>query len=177
MIEKQIYDPRRAGLVPRYHAQIHLSNQSVAEHTWQVLRIITTVWPQVPADVLKQIIYHDIAEGVTGDMPYPTKLADLKLKRLMDEAECRAINDMEKVWGIPEIPTLDQQTKAIVKACELVEMWEWALYEKNLGNKYAKLVESRLLPRITDTVFGDIKITKQFHEYVSKRRDYENEYR
>lgn len=177
MNEKQIFDPRRAGLVSRYHAQIHLSNQSVGEHTWQVLRILTTVWPQVPAHIMTYVVYHDVAEGVVGDVPYPTKLADLRIKHLMDKAEDQAVDDMALHWGTPPIPKLNVEQKAIVKACELVEMWEYSLHEQNLGNKYAVLVANRLLPRIKDTQFGDTELSKRFHAYVKRRGEYENEYR
>ena len=170
--ENQVYDPRRAGVIGRYHSQLHLTHQSVAEHTWQVLRILTTLWPDAPREVLIYVIYHDIAEGVTGDAPYPVKLGNRDIKRLLDEEEDKAIVKMREVWEIPGIPKLTEEQLRIVKGCELIEMWEWSLYEENMGNRYASIVAERLLVRFPDYYcipgFG-----KRFSDYVQRRGKYE----
>lgn len=170
----QIYDPRRAGLIERYHAQTHITHQTVGEHTWQVLRILTTIWPNVPQHIMLYAVYHDIAEGVTGDVPYPVKLGDFKIKRLMDLAEEATVVELQKRWGIPQLPTLADWEKKIFKGCELIDFLEYAWYEKNLGNKYAQIIIDRVMPRVTGLYtlpdFGD-----KFKEYVEQRLAYEGE--
>lgn len=175
MDEAQIYDPRRAGLVERYHAQIHTSHQSVAEHTWQVMRILTTIWPQVPSHIMLYVIYHDVAEGVTGDTPYPVKLEDLRIKRLLDQAEERAYEVMKRVWHTPKLPNLIPEEKKIVKACELIEMLEWALYEINLGNRYAEIVVNRIEERLPE-IYLIPHWGEKFMAYVNQRSIYEHRY-
>lgn len=170
----QIYDPRRAGLIERYHAQTHVTHQTVGEHTWQVLRILTTIWPSAPQHVLVYGVYHDIAEGVTGDVPYPVKLGDFKIKRLMDLAEEATVVELQKKWGIPSLPSLTDWEKRIFKGCELIDFLEYAWYEKNLGNKYAQIIIDRVMPRVIELYmlpdFGD-----KFKAYVEQRLAYEEE--
>ena len=170
--ELQIYDPRRVGTIERYHAQTHVTRQTVGEHTWQVLRILTTIWPDAPQHVLLYTIYHDIAEGVVGDIPYPVKLADLKIKRQLDVAESVAVKDMQKHWGLPGCPEISPEEKVIVKGCELIDFLEYALYEKNLGNVYAKIIVDRVMPRVV--ALYDLKeFGEKFKEYVVLRLLYE----
>jgi 5'-deoxynucleotidase YfbR-like HD superfamily hydrolase len=169
----QTFDPRRAGVIERYHAQTHVSRQTVGEHTWQVLRILTTIWPDIPKHVLIYAIYHDIAEGVTGDAPYTLKLGDARIKKLMDESENIAYAEIQKHWNIPDLPSLSDDEKKIFKACELIEMAEYAMYEMNLGNKYAKVVYYRLAPRIRDVEFECNELTTAYHKYCKARVEFE----
>ena len=172
--ELQIYDPRRAGLIERYHAQTHVTQQTVGEHTWQVLRILTTIWPQVPQHILVYGVYHDIAEGVTGDVPYPVKLGDLKIKRLMDLAEEATVAELQRKWGTPRIPTLTDLEKKVFKGCELIDFLEYAWYEKNLGNKYAQIIIDRVMPRVVG-LYSLPDFGSKFQNYVEQRLAYEEE--
>lgn len=168
-----VHDPRRAGLVKRYHAQPHLNSQTVAEHTWQLLRIMTTIWPDIPRNVLMYAIYHDIAEGCTGDLPYTTKLSSPEIKNHMDALEEEATKNMRRLWGTPVVPLPTEEEKKFIKACELVEFAEYSWNELRMGNVYIKAVLQRVLPRIRDTRLSDAYLNLRFHEYVKHRKDYE----
>lgn len=168
-----VHDPRRAGLVRRYHAQPHLVPQTVAEHTWQLLRIMTTIWPDTPKNLLLYAIYHDIAEGCTGDLPYTTKLASPDIKAHMDALEDEAIKNMTKLWGTPVIPLPTNEEKKFMKACELVEFAEYSWNELRMGNQYIRAVLQRVLPRIKSVKFENTYLNTRFHEYVKQRKVYE----
>lgn len=168
-----VHDPRRAGLVRRYHAQPHLIPQSVGEHTWQLLRIITTIWPDVPRSVIMYTIYHDIAEGCTGDLPYTTKLASQEIKQHMDALEDAATTQMRRLWGTPQTNEPTVEEKAFVKACELVEFAEYSWNERRMGNVYIDAVLQRVLPRIHAVKLSETYLNTRFHEYVRQRRLYE----
>lgn len=168
-----VHDPRRAGLVRRYHAQPHLVPQTVAEHTWQLLRIMTTIWPDTPRSLLMYAIYHDIAEGCTGDLPYTTKLASPDIKKHMDALEDTAIQSMGRYWGTPAVALPTAEEKKFMKACELVEFAEYSWNELRMGNKYIEVVLQRVLPRIKAIKFDNTYLNTRFHEYVKRRKDYE----
>lgn len=176
MIDDDLYihDPRRAGLVKRYHSQAHQSTQTVAEHTWQLLRIITTIWPEAPRSVLMHVIYHDIPEGCTGDLPYTTKLASTEIKRHMDALEDSAMCAMRRLWNVPRINVLTVDEKQFVKACELVEFIEYFWNEKNMGNRYIESLLRRIMLKVSEVRLNDTYLNTRFHEYVKTREHYED---
>jgi len=173
---KQILDPRSAGHVLRYHTWPHLRPQSVAEHSWQLVRILVQIWPLVPQEYIIEVLFHDIGERGTGDMPYPTKANDPELKTRMDIAEADVRRRMAKEWQslvLGQAP-LSEGAKIIVKMCEFIEMWEWALDELALGNKNAALVEQRCRDGIMQC-YRKINFNRYDHvakstlEYVRRR--------
>ncbi len=175
MINEEVFvhDPRRAGGVKRYHAQTHIVTQTVAEHTWQLLRIATTIWPEIPRHVMLYIQYHDIAEGCTGDLPYTTKLKSAVIKENMDLLETGALREMNKLWDLPGLPKITDEERRFVKACEYVEFAEYSWNERNLGNKYIQVVLDRVLPLIKNTKLTDTYLNTRFHSYVKARKNYE----
>lgn len=68
----------RGGGVTRYHVEPGCAAQTVADHSWRVAVIAHELWPERPHLVMAAL-YHDVAEGLTGDMPAPIKrLGDAK---------------------------------------------------------------------------------------------------
>lgn len=138
-------DPRLAGEVSRYHTWPHLRQQSVAEHSWQVMRIMLAIYPMVPRVLLIHCMAHDAGEIGTGDIPYPIKKENPDLKEIMDELETETISAMALKWNFPSEVALSPEEKLIFKLAEFIEMWEWALKEQLLGNEFAEVVGSRCL--------------------------------
>lgn len=68
----------RGGDVRRYHAEprAHIS-QDVASHTWRMMAILLHLWPEASPELLRAALYHDVAEGYTGDVPAPVKRHEL----------------------------------------------------------------------------------------------------
>jgi hypothetical protein len=141
------YDPRAVGGVRRYHTWSVLSAQSVGEHTWQIMRILLTVWPRVPRRVLVYCVRHDMGE-MAGDIPYPFKLLFPGLKHEMNKAENEVLDKMGKQIGVPEAANISAFERDVFKLCENIEMWEYALHEMNLGNKYANIIRHRMMDQV-----------------------------
>lgn len=181
----QTLDPRAAGHVVRYHTWPHVRAQTVAEHSWQLARLLLMVWPLAPNHLVVEALFHDIGERVTGDLPYPTKANDNELKMRMNQAESTARRQMVHAWGAPCLfdmlgLTTDEQT--YLKLLEFVEMWEWALDEIALGNKNAVLIRDRCADGVLATLkkLGDdkhITFVAGVVNYVRRRVDYEQEHR
>lgn len=111
-------------------------------------RILLAIWPDVPKEILVHALLHDIGEVATGDLPFPTKLKNPDLKKIMDDAEHAAHLSMCLPWGLPPPGRLVGQEIGIFKIADYIEMWEWALDEIALGNSLAVPVRDRCMREI-----------------------------
>lgn len=180
MIEGIETDPRIAGQVTRYHTWIRTRDQSVGEHSWQIMRILLTVWPSAPRKLLVHAVLHDIGE-MAGDIPYPGKRNDNILKERMDAAETRLHREMEERWDLPPAVVLNQYEYRVFKLCENLEMWEWGLQEQNRGNRYGAVVSLRML-LAASALLGDLvppsgdfpDLRSSVRRYIKRRKEHEN---
>lgn len=140
-------DPRAAGEVARYHTWAVHRQQSVGEHTWQILRILLTVWPGAPRRVMIHTVKHDMGE-MTGDIAYPFKMLFPELKSGSIKAEAKVLDDMRRAIGIPQGNALSAWETHVFKLCEYIEMWEYGLRERNMGNRYAAIIIQRMIREI-----------------------------
>jgi hypothetical protein len=186
----QTLDPRRAGLVQRYHTWPTLKPQDVASHTWQVIRILLAIWPEAPQDLIVYAMFHDIGEVVTGDLPYPVKAGNEVLRTAVNAIDDHACLEMGQrfmvpVADMPEILGPGGLTKTLFKLCEMIEMWEHGLHECNLGNRYAAAIVQRcweqvmkLNTQLVEASFGDsdlLLIVTRANDYMRRRVGYEQE--
>jgi 5'-deoxynucleotidase YfbR-like HD superfamily hydrolase len=107
------------------------------------------IWPSCPRTLLEHALFHDVGEVQTGDVPFPVKAQNAELKRIMTEMEFDAHRTMALDWGIPEpahLPNADE--KRVFKLCEFLEMWEWGLAEREMGNRRATLVVTRCIEQV-----------------------------
>ncbi len=138
--EQVLSQSRLAGQVRRYHSWPVLHTQTIGEHSWQCMRIWWQIWGDLPPEVTTYFIFHDAGELYTGDIPFPVKARNSQLKSIMDELENKAVHEMGGPKGHPPVDA----NKIRAKACDLIDMYEYGLHERRLGNKYAD-------PIITDT--------------------------
>lgn len=124
-------DSRRAGDVIRYASWPHLRTQTTGAHTWQVMRILTTIWPRATADALVFALHHDSGELGSGDIPYPHKLLRPELKAIMDELEAESLLDQDI-----QVPDPGPDWRWRIKTCDLIEMLEQGMDEVIMGNRY-----------------------------------------
>lgn len=121
----------KAGIVKRYHTVDTLTEQTVAAHSWGVAVIICEVIKKPSAELLKAALYHDIAEGVTGDVPATTKwrFSDI------DTAVKRAEERIEKNLGLKF--KLTAKEKRVLKFADMMELLIHNWREYKLGNTNA----------------------------------------
>jgi len=137
------YDPRAAGEITRYHTWPVHRQQSVGEHSWQILRILLTVWPRCPRRVLVHTVVHDMPE-MGGDISYPFKVLFPELKSAMTKVEHYITAEQNK-FGRPEEPHLSPFEQHVFKLCEWIEMWEYGLHEVNMGSRYGETICERMM--------------------------------
>lgn len=127
---------RMSGIVKRYHAWPTLREQTVADHTWNVLRIWSQIWGPMsltPA-VTTTILWHDAEEIVTGDPPFPFKSNNPEIKRHYDQAAGLIRAEMSD----HALPILCEEERVKMKICDLLDMHEFGLIEWQMGNCFAE---------------------------------------
>jgi len=165
-------DMRLAGRVQRYHTWPHIKEQSVGEHSWQLLRILMAVWPDVPDYVMKYVVLHDVGEHHVGDIPFPVKLDNPSLKDVMNKLESEAASRMLVEWSMQPVHALQEADARVVKICELIEMAEWGAEEWLMGNKFAALVMGRCWDAANEmSKLTSPFIQKRIDAYLEKRHE------
>lgn len=169
-------DPRHGLQVRRYHTWRVIQTQSTGEHSAQIARILISIWPEAPGHMLRHCILHDIGE-MAGDLPYPVKRNDAALKERMTINELRCHRDMSAKFMLPLPVNLTVEEAIIFKFCEYLEMWEHCSQERNMGNRYATVMLTRML-LAASTLLGKLPedIQKRARQYVELRQAQEDDY-
>ena len=157
-------DTRLAGQVKRYHTWPIIGQQTVAEHTWQMLRIYLSVCAKPEQRIMFYIIFHDIGEHYTGDIPYPVKSENRELKERMDMLEKRSWATQLDYWGSFHQVWVGDDDKVLCKMIELVEMAEFGMDQVCLGNAHGYIVANRCLMAVYN-----MRPPPRLVTYVTKR--------
>src|SRR5688500_16871066 len=77
------------GNVKRFHNEMTSFENLVATHSWGVAMLCDVLTGHEPSvNLLRWAMYHDLAEQVTGDVPYTAKKRFPTLGSYLYEAEC-----------------------------------------------------------------------------------------
>ena len=121
-----------AGRVMRYHAFPTHHQQSTGEHSQRVLNVFVELWGLPRAEVLFYCANHDQGEFWAGDTPFGAKRATPELKAGVNKAEEVGLEKL----GI-SLPSLSKEEFIQFKVADILEMFEFGLIERFLGNKFA----------------------------------------
>jgi 5'-deoxynucleotidase YfbR-like HD superfamily hydrolase len=157
-------DTRLAGQVRRYHTWPVVTVQTNAEHCWQILRIYLCIVDQIDPHMINHIAFHDIGEHFTGDIPYPVKKDNPKLKEQIDFLEHRSQATQMEHWNSFRQIVLSDEDKKLFKHIELIEMAEYGMDQMNLGNHYGYIVANRCLEAVYKS-----QPCEKLTQYVIKR--------
>jgi len=124
---------RLAGDIIRYHTWPMQQNQTIANHTWNLMRIYCMLFGLPRSEVFYFLIYHDVPEMKTGDMPSYTKLNYPEFRELFDRAEAKGAAEMNLV-----LPKLTHEEFLNFKICDMLERIEFAFFEMMKGNRLAE---------------------------------------
>jgi len=133
----------RGGGVQRYHTE-PLPRQSVAEHSWRVRVIIDHLWPDASQELKDAAIYHDVHEGLIGDLPAPTKRLG-KIKESINEIE----DDFERYLGLNLILSLPDHLR--LKVADYLEL---VLYCAEHMNNRARAVQKNGIKYVQEAAEG-----------------------
>jgi 5'-deoxynucleotidase YfbR-like HD superfamily hydrolase len=149
-----------AGRIKRYHTWPTIQTQTVGEHSWQVASIYSQIWGDIPTPVERFIRLHDVAELVTGDIPFPTKANNPELKVEFGKVEDKALEAM----GI-DLPKLHPDVMRRIKICDLLEMMVFGMVDRQMGNRLA-------IPIIQRTRKAALTLVNQLNTEGERNRVY-----
>lgn len=126
----------RGGRVVRCHAVPVLQPQNVAAHSFGVAwwcYLLTDGMPS--ADLLMAALQHDLAEHVTGDIPSPTKHS-LEISDKVHKLETTLLRKV----GLTVV-ALDPESQRILKVADCLELMQYCVRERSMGNRSKQLKE------------------------------------
>lgn len=138
-------DLRMAGMVKRYHVW-PVREQTVAEHSWQICRILLSITTEeISAILIPHAILHDVGEVAVGDIPFPVKRNNPTLDLIFSEIESEAVSALMKRWALPPviINEWDPQLRWVFKTAEFIEMCEFGMEELIRGNEFGRAIYER----------------------------------
>jgi len=115
--------------VKRWHTWPTLQEQSVASHSWGVAMILKYIYPEATSVDMLMALTHDLAEYVTGDIPYPFKKRSPKVQDGVVDAEV----DFEYSYGLPA-PLPGGMMAKYLKWADMFELLMFSVRETQMGN-------------------------------------------
>lgn len=131
MMNENLHALLDGGFIERYHTkgQRMLTRQSVSDHSWRMAAIVRHVWPDCRVELVWAVLFHDVSERVTGDMPSPIKTANPAVQAALNKLS----TDEEVRLGIRF--TLDDEERRMLA---WVDRFEGAVHcadELEMGNR------------------------------------------
>lgn len=120
---------REAADVTRYHTKRTLRQQSLGHHSFNMLTMLLVVAPACRKEVIEAVMYHDLPELHTGDVPAPIKRMHPTLGPLLTSIE-------SELYPLFRDIDLTADEVAMVKWLDTMELVLWCLEEKAMGNQY-----------------------------------------
>lgn len=121
-----LVDRLMAGDVQRFHTRPTIKEENIATHTFRMLVLADELYKgATPPIISKYILYHDLAEFHTGDIPYPVKQQLPGVRELEDTAN--------SALGIT-VPRLDPEQMAVVKSLDMLSFIYYMKLEHSMGN-------------------------------------------
>lgn len=129
----------KAARTRRYHTEVILGGeQTVADHSWGVAKIVLYLWPNSSMNLVKACLDHDLLEHFVGDSPAPAKWRFPELKAALDNAE----KVMAEEHGLTF--ELSEEEHQRLKAADVLEACLFAKLQMELGNRTGFLIWDRL---------------------------------
>jgi len=146
MREEDLLTILASGNVCRWHRE-ELPAQSVAAHSWRACIIAWGLGAS--KEVIEALMFHDVDELYTGDIP-----ADMKWQAPEDFR--RILHSMSMKWreanSVPE-PWLNDRRQKLLKLADWSEALLYCVEQRRQGNQCAALIFWRLFYRCEDLAF------------------------
>lgn len=159
-------DTRLSGQIHRYHTWPIIGYQTIAEHCWNLIRIYYSVVGSkyIDPNMIHHMMFHDIGETYVGDVPYPLKKENPRLKSEMDFLENKSYCAQLQYWDSFDEILLTERDRILFKQIELTEMAEFGLGQVLLGNNHGMIIADRCLKFVYEN-----KPCNRLIDYVIKR--------
>jgi len=131
---------REAGVVKRCHREYQIGTYDVAQHTYNMLSTLRVLYPNVPVEVVWNVLSHDQPERLTGDFPATSKWYGLVDDEALGHLECGILD--VTLPGIQH--ELDPVWTMIVKGIDLLELYMWTKDQLHFGNLHIQPMMRRI---------------------------------
>ena len=147
-----------AGTIKRYHTQVTIKEQNLAEHQWGVAMIVNHIYPQ-GYQLLMAALTHDLGECRTGDIPYTAKRDNYNLKE--------AAKDVEEAFNFEHglCQGLNREEHKILAWADMFECFLFARRETWLGNQTMQKVVATARDALNRIGHPNDKAVQLFKEY------------
>jgi 5'-deoxynucleotidase YfbR-like HD superfamily hydrolase len=152
---------RSAARVERMHTQPLARQQTVGEHTFNVLALIDMIAPEMTINLWRAALYHDIPEAITGDMPGNIKWKYEGLAKSLDQVEKGIITDYHLVVNLAE------KEERVLKFCDTMELAIFCIEEAERGDRNAIRVAYNCIRFLEDSKLDAVTTkAEQLFTYV-----------
>lgn len=120
------------GAIARYHMKPTIKVQNIGQHSWRMAAALQVLWPDARAELIRAVLFHDVSERVTGDLPSPVKWHNpalrIELNKITTEEETRL--------GIRFALVPEEQS--VLRFLDLYEGCMFCCDEMEMGNRRMK---------------------------------------
>ena len=150
---KAIHQRLKSGHVLRYHAKPEIADgQNVAAHTWRAMVILQTLWPDSSKNAMIHMMYHDVAEAETGDIPATTKWNYPQFAETLQQIEYDYENKLD--IGFEKFP-VDTKERDMCDIADKLELTMHCFRLMQTGNTFAHEVFNTGVRYLTKTYLGN----------------------
>jgi 5'-deoxynucleotidase YfbR-like HD superfamily hydrolase len=119
---------REAAFVSRCHAKTLFREYSVGHHSFNMAALISILHPNPSPTLYRAVLWHDVPERWTGDIPTPLKQQFPEIKEKLAAFETILLEQLTPAFD------LNRAEKQWLKAVDMLDLWLWAREEVALGN-------------------------------------------
>ena len=121
-----------------------LSPESIAEHSFYVTAIAMSIAKKLEAEgvrvnyrkLVDRAMFHDVEEGITGDIPHPFKRSSEHIHRILEEEKDKIVQEFFPAWVTEANVCAKQGLEGeIVCMADFIELYFYCAEEQLLGNK------------------------------------------
>lgn len=159
---------RRAGGVKRYHVRPIIGEDTVGNHTWGALVLLYKLVENPSPEMVRYMVFHDVAEVLTGDIPADAKWRWQNLTNALCVAEAAANHELGVV-----LPELTEAELRMCKAADMLDLLWFCFEQRRFGNQGLDEVWQNGLEYLETMCrkapVATIKIWEALQEVVSER--------
>lgn len=137
---------REAGHVTRCHMVPHIGEYDIARHSWHAAVLLMELHPSPTSRLVKYVLYHDVAERWTGDVPATSKRMFPDLAEALTQAEIR-LEDKLDLIGKRDL-SADELKWA--KAVDMLELYYWCHDQLAMGNTNVEVLIDNIRTWVND---------------------------
>lgn len=151
---------REAYAVKRFHCVPQHGQNTVGQHTVDMLSLLFVLYPGEPRmNLVKAVMFHDVPERWTGDIPAPAKRANGELGRHIHDLDRRVLKSLGLQFK------LTPEEMIWLHALDRLECFLWARDQQAMGNVAANAVAGDLLAS-----FASSPLPKPIVEFLGNHR-------